>query len=172
MDTAIGGIYLPHLKHNVIAPVLAYLNLGGEQALHMVTGTFVAESYSGQVTYLKQLGKGPALGACQMEPFTYNDIWNNFLNSSKHVSLANELRSLSGTLNASKATIPDVELLTGNLFFAAAMCRVFYLRIAEPLPKADDATALANYHKKHYNTSLGKANAQRNIECFQRAIDA
>lgn len=172
MTNSLGGIDISQLKFLIISPILQYLQLGGTKAINLITGTCLAESYNGQATYLKQIGGGPALGICQMEPFTYNDIWTNFLSSSKRVLLVNKLQSLSGTLNASKSTIPDVELLTGNLFFAAAMCRVFYLRIAEPLPEANDATALANYHKKYYNTALGAADAIKNISKFQIAINA
>ena len=41
----------------------------------------MVEGYSGNFTYLKQMGNGPALSICQMEPATYCDICNNFLNN-------------------------------------------------------------------------------------------
>lgn len=74
MSQVTGGIYIPHLKHYVVTIALNYLELGGEQAVNLVTGTFLAEGYSGGSTYLKQLGKDPAVGPAQIEPATYRDI--------------------------------------------------------------------------------------------------
>lgn len=48
-----GGIYILHLKHHVVTPALSYLGLGGEQAVNLITGTFLAEGNSGGWTYLK-----------------------------------------------------------------------------------------------------------------------
>ena len=150
MSKVTGGIYIPHLKHCVVTPVLDYLELGGKRAINMVTGTFLAEGYAGGYTYLKQLGNGPALGPEQMEPATYSDIWKNFLSSTKRAALAARLRNIAGSFSTDGNGIPKPEVLTGNLFYAAAMCRVFYLRIPEALPLANDATVMATYHKRYY----------------------
>lgn len=171
MSKVTGGIYLSHLKYEVIKPALAYLKLESDNAVNQVMGTFLAEGYASGCTYLKQLGKGPAVGILQMEPVTYKDIWNNYLLNPKRSLQAQALREIAGHFSLDDQGIPKVATLTGNMFFAAAMCRVFYLRITEPLPKADDATAMAQYHKKYYNTALGKANWQINIDRFQQAID-
>lgn len=48
-----GGIYILHLKHHVVTPALNYLELGDEQAINLVTDTFLAEGNSGGWTYLK-----------------------------------------------------------------------------------------------------------------------
>ncbi|CAI3948258.1 unnamed protein product [Commensalibacter communis] len=172
MAKVTGGIYIPHLKNEIIQPALDYLGLGGARAINQVTGTFLAEGYAGGFTYLKQLGKGPAVGAMQMEPFTYNDIWKNFLLTPKRNHLANLLKNIAGTFNADSAGIPKPNTLTGDIFFAAAMCRIFYLRVPTALPLASDASGMAQYHKKYYNTSLGKAVWQDNVDRFQQAIDA
>ncbi|MDI2091470.1 hypothetical protein [Commensalibacter oyaizuii] len=172
MAKVTGGIYIPHLKQEIITPALNYIGFGGQRAINQVTGTFLAEGYAGGSTYLKQLGKGPALGAMQMEPFTYNDIWTNFLSGPRRANLATALKHLAGDWNTDNRAIPKPGVMTGNLFFAAAMCRVFYLRITAVLPLANDATAMAQYHKKYYNTALGKADWQSNVDRFQQAIDA
>ncbi|WP_271833536.1 hypothetical protein [Commensalibacter communis] len=172
MAKVTGGIYIPHLKNEIVQPALEYLGLGGARAINQVTGTFLAEGYAGGFTYLKQLGKGPAVGAMQMEPFTYNDIWKNFLLTPKRNHLANLLKNIAGTFNADSAGIPKPNTLTGDVFFAAAMCRIFYLRVPTALPLANDASGMAQYHKKYYNTSLGKAVWQENVDRFQQAIDA
>lgn len=172
MSQVTGGIYIPHLKNHVIIPALSYLGLGGEQAVNLVTGTFLAEGYSGGCTYLKQLGKGPAVGPAQMEPATYRDIWKNFLSNPKREVIAARLRNMAGTFTADNNSIPKPEAMIGDLFFAAAMCRVFYLRVPAPLPAANDAEAMANYHKLYYNTAAGKAVANENISRFYQAIKA
>lgn len=172
MSKVTGGIYIPHLKHEIVTPALNYLGLGGARAINQVTGTFLAEGYAGGCTYVKQLGKGPAVGPMQMEPVTYNDIWKNFLRGSKRANLATALKQLAGDWNTDANGIPKPEVMTGNIFFAAAMCRVHYLRVPTAIPEATDAQALSNYHKRHYNTALGKADPVANKERFQQAIDA
>lgn len=172
MSKVTGGIYIPHLKNEIVKPTLEYLKLGGSRAVNLVTGTFLAEGYAGGVTYLKQLGKGPAVGAMQMEPATYNDIWKNFLSGSKRANLAIALKQLAGDWNTDANGIPLPSVMTGNLFLAAAICRVHYLRFPTAIPEATDAQALSDYHKKHYNTSAGKADPVVNKDRFQQAIDA
>ncbi|CAI3960231.1 unnamed protein product [Commensalibacter communis] len=171
MSKVMGGIYIPHLKQEIVKPALEYLGLGGARAINQVTGTFLAEGYAGGCTYLKQLGKGPAVGAMQMEPATYNDIWKNFLSNPKRSHLAVLLKNIAGTFNTDNNGIPKAETMIGDLFFAAAMCRAFYLRVPTALPPANDASAMAQYHKRYYNTSQGKAIWQDNVDRFQQAID-
>lgn len=172
MAKVTGGIYIPHLKHEIVKPALEYIGFGGSRAINLVTGTFLAEGYAGGCTYVKQLDKGPAVGAMQMEPATYNDIWKNFLSGSKRATLATYLKQLAGDWNTDANGIPLPSVMTGNIFFAAAMCRVHYLRVSAAIPEATDALALSNYHKKYYNTSLGKADPVANKDRFQQAIDA
>ncbi|CAI3960140.1 unnamed protein product [Commensalibacter communis] len=40
------------------------------------------------------------------------------------------------------------------------------------LPLANDASAMAQYHKKYYNTAQGKAVWQDNVDRFKQVIDA
>lgn len=172
MTKVTGGIYIPHLKNEIVTPALNYIGLGGAKAINLVTGTFLAEGYASGYTYLKQLGNGPAVGAMQMEPATYNDIWKNFLSGSKRATLATYLKHLAGDWNTDANGIPLPSVMTGNVFFAAAMCRVHYLRVSAAIPEATDAQALSNYHKKYYNTSAGKADPVANKDRFQQAIEA
>lgn len=171
MAKVTGGIYIPHLKEHIVTPTLNYIGLGGSRAINLVTGTFLAEGYAGGYTYLKQI-KGPAVGAMQMEPATYNDIWKNFLSSSKRANLVTYLKQLAGDWNTDANGIPLPSVMTGGVFFAAAMCRVHYLRVPDAIPEATDAQALSNYHKKYYNTSVGKADPVANKDRFQQAIEA
>jgi len=50
------------------------------------------------------------------------------------------------------------------------MCRVHYLRRAEPLPKADDVHGMAAYWKRYYNTVHGKGTQQEFVENYERYI--
>jgi hypothetical protein len=154
------GINLQHLKYEVVEPALVAIGLECAAALSLVTGTALAESGA---EYLKQIGTGPALGLWQMEPATEQDIWSNFL-AYQH-DLASKVRGLL----TGGATTPQ---LIGNLPYAAAMCRIKYLRAPDALPAAKDAAGMAAYHKTIYNTAQGAADAATNTPLFEQAIDA
>ena len=140
------GIEPTQLRILVVRPALKAIDLWSQAAENLVMGTAAQES---NLRYLHQV-KGPAVGLFQIEPATYADIWNRYLNDQP--VLATKLRKLAGVTEG----IPDVNLMAGNLYFAAAMCRVFYRRLAAPLPAADDVAALGGYWKKYYNTVKGK----------------
>ena len=56
-------------------------------------------------------------------------------------------------------TVPHGALddqLIWNLAYASAVARLIYYRRPEPLPRADDLPALAEYWKAHFNTAAGK----------------
>lgn len=156
---------LSEIKWGLIAPTLERIGLYSDTALNLVTGTGLVESrYKTTV----QIGGGPALGWFQMEPATYQDIWRNYLVYRPELG-----KCLIGILGASQdtGTFPPAHLLQTNPAYAASMCRVKYLRVPAPLPP-NNAVSLSLYHKKYYNTILGKANAAKNIPLFQTAIDA
>ena len=152
---------LSAIKRQIILPVLEAINLGGNAAVNLATGTGLVES---RFMHDRQIN-GPALGWFQMEPRTHDDIWLNFLNYRS--DLANRILSVSGLTG-----IPEAENLLQNKAYSVCMCRVQYLRTPEPLPSATDAAALSAYHKQHYNTVLGQANAAANTSLFQQAIKA
>ncbi|EUK17480.1 hypothetical protein [Commensalibacter papalotli (ex Servin-Garciduenas et al. 2014)] len=86
MSNITDGIYIPHLKYEILTPALNYLGLGGSRAINQVTSTFLPEGYASGYTYSKQLGNGPAVGVMQMELTTYNDVWKNFLSTPSAVT--------------------------------------------------------------------------------------
>ncbi len=129
----------------LIDVVLRGLGLWSESARALLLGTAAQESRLG--TYLRQLGKGPALGIFQMEPATERDIWTNYL--AYHPALAGKITEVTGVSG------PGWQLHF-NLAYQIAMARVHYLRVPRPLPAADDLGGLAAYWKKYYNTALGK----------------
>ena len=63
------------LRECIIKPTLDSLQMYSQAAEELLVFTCACESLGG--TYLKQV-KGPALGIYQMEPATYQDIWENY----------------------------------------------------------------------------------------------
>lgn len=151
---------ISEIKHQIIAPALKEIGLYSDTALNLVTGTGLVESGYRVTT---QLGGGPALGWFQMEPETYEDCWTNYLRYRPELA-----RSVSALCHAAN---PSASLLQSNPAYAAAMCRVKYLRVPSPLPP-NNAQSLSLYHKRYYNTMQGKADATKNVPLFQAAIDA
>ena len=158
---------LSEIKHQIIAPALKEIGLYSDTALNLVTGTGLVES--GYRTTI-QIGGGPALGWFQMEPTTHDDCWKNYL--VYRTDLAQKILSLlpENLSPASSKLHPQASCLICPAY-AAAMCRVKYLRVPAPLPP-NDAQSLSLYHKRYYNTMQGKADATKNIPLFQAAIDA
>jgi len=130
-------------RKHIIRPALEAIDLHSEAAEELVLGTAVKES---ELTFLKQLGDGPALGLFQMEPATHDDIWTNFLAYKKE---------LATKVNAMVCHNRLPEKMIWNLYYAAAMCRVHYYRVPAALPSQGDIDAQAAYWKKYYNTPLG-----------------
>ncbi|MFT9325008.1 MAG: hypothetical protein ABF537_12850, partial [Acetobacter sp.] len=59
------GLDLAQFKALLVSPVLGQLELGGNAAVNLLTGTALVES---GLVWLRQNGGGPALGLWQMEP--------------------------------------------------------------------------------------------------------
>lgn len=155
------------IKWGLIDPTLKVIGLYSDAALNLVTGTGLVES--GYRTTV-QMNGGPALGWFQMEPATHDDCWRNYLAYRK--GLAQKILSLLPE-NLSPASSKFHPQSSDLIYpaYAAAMCRVKYLRVPAPLPP-NDAASLSLYHKRYYNTIQGKADATKNIPLFQAAIDA
>lgn len=110
----------------------------------------IAAHESGGFLYSKQV-RGPALSFFQLEPASYTDV------------CAYAMRK--GYL---KGEIPGpVERIIFDPTFAAAIARIFILRIPEPLPDPDNLRGLARYAKKYWNTNLGKATPGMYLEAYQ-----
>jgi hypothetical protein len=157
------GINLKQLMSLIIEPTLNSLGILSESAVILLAGTAGVES--GYGTYIKQIGKGPALGIYQMEPTTHADIWNNYLAFNKELAA----RIVRGC-DLPNDVISEFRLIS-NLRYATAMTRMHYLRVKEPLPHQDDADAFAQYHKKYYNTYLGKTKTDDSKRYFEECID-
>lgn len=150
------SIDVKQLKLYVIIPVLEQIDLYSDSSVNLLLGTCAQESEMG--TYLKQIN-GPALGIYQIEPNTHNDVWDNYL------VYKPELRDKVlriGERNSNSLIV--------NLAYQTAIARIIYLRVANPLPTANDIPGLANYYKKYYNTVSGKAILEEVIEKFRSVI--
>lgn len=143
---------------DLIKRVLVALDLHSESVENLLMGTAAQESALGE--YIRQLGNGPALGVFQMEPATFKDIVQNYLQYKPE--LAKLVMSVSG-VNALRS-----EYLEYNLALSICMCRVHYLRVSEKMP--DNLTGWAKYWKEHYNTRLGKGTEEEFIRNFKKYV--
>ena len=153
------------LRYEIIRPVLKYLDPEipySMAAENLLMGTCAQESRMG--TFLVQKGWGPAKGIFQMEPATEKDIHNNFL------FYKSGLREMMDDLYSEYG--PPIEGtcdLVGNLYYAAAMCRVHYYRVKWPLPN-DNVEELAHYWKLHYNTPEGKGTVEEFVKNYKLLV--
>ena len=144
----------------IVKSTLTDLMLYSEVAEELLIFTCAVESDGG--TYLKQT-VGRALGIYQMEPETYNDIWQNYINNNGSLSL----RILS---NFNVSRMPFEDRMIYDLRFATLMARIHYYRAIEPLPNSINEDTLWEYYKRHYNTVLGKATKEESIKKYHDFI--
>jgi hypothetical protein len=144
----------------IVQKALKAINLWSLEAEELLMLTAAQESQLGY--YIKQVN-GSALGVFQMMPETYSDIIINYL--SHNVDLKHTILKVLNMIQ-----MPSAEKLVHNLFFAAIMCRVHYLRIKDPIPPANNILALANYYKRFYNSSLGAATIEQAIANYNKFV--
>ena len=147
---------LEQLRELIVRPVLQHLELWSAAAENLVLGTALVES---KAEYIHQV-RGPALGLWQMEPATHDDIWVNFLQYNS------TLRELVKELQSPAQITAGSNELIGNLYYGAAMCRIHYRRVKDPLPQAKDAEGMARYWKDFYNTSRGAGTVEKALPRF------
>lgn len=152
-------INIEELALHVVKPTLDQIGLNQPGALELVVGTALVES---GLSHLVQVG-GPAVGLWQVEPVTFQDCFDNFLNFKPDLLQAVQALSINKR---------DPNEMAGNLFLGAAMCRIKYLRSPAALPAPSDAAGMAHIHKVVYNSAFGAANEDVNTPLFQRVIDA
>lgn len=139
----------------VIEPVLSSMGLYSEEAVRLLLMIMAHESRKGY--YIKQT-VGPAVGVYQMEPATHDDI-RQFLMRKLLIDKVEYLRMRGAYMGAA-------EEMAGNMYYATAMARAFFLRFPESLPKGSDEE-LAKYAKRRWNTSAGKATWQDYLKAYQ-----
>jgi len=148
-----------HQLRTLIEETLEEIGFYSPEATDLILGTIAQESDSG--TYIKQLGNGPALGICQMEPATHKDIWKNYL------AYKDSLSDKINKLTTDNSGIYGEEM-RWNLKYAIAMCRVHYLRKKGAIPKTVEGQA--KYWKDHYNTHLGKGTTEEYINNYNKYV--
>ncbi len=148
------------LRRAIVRPALEAIGLHSQPAEELLLGTIAQESGGGR--YVAQL-QGPALGICQMEPATHDDIWNNYLGYRDE--LAERLLNAVGAGNR-----PSAERLAWDLRYAVALARLHYYRASEALPAADDVQGQADYWKRHYNTAAGAGTPAEYVDSYRRLI--
>ena len=147
---------IAQLREFIIKPALHDLVMYSPEAEELLVFTCAVESNG--CSYIKQ-ESGPALGIYQMEPRTYNDIWQNYV-----VKKGSLILTMISNFHAS--FMPDEQRLMYDWRFATAMARLFYAIIPEPLPNPKDIDALWCYYKIYYNTKLGAAQKAESIKKY------
>ncbi|GAB6854477.1 hypothetical protein [Asaia astilbis] len=162
------GINTSQLKALVVAPTLQLMGQSHASmaAVNLVVGTALAESNAAYLRQVTNTGYGPAMGLWQMEPFTHDDCWSNWLRYPGQSKAATAIRAMIGNLPAT------ADLMVTNLAYACAMCRVKYYRAPAALPHFADAEGLSRYHKQFYNSALGAADPVANVAHFREAVQA
>lgn len=135
------------IRDYVITPALIAIDAYSDEALDMILFTGAVES---RYEHVRQVN-GPALSWFQIEPRTHDDIWSNFLGYTGRQHLIDGLLDLS-----SKTTIGVARTMEVNPWYAAAMCRIHYMRDRQKLPEVGNRQAQAEYWKRVYNTKHGK----------------
>ncbi len=145
---------------DAIRPALSALQKGGRASEQLLLGTAIQESL---LVHREQLNGGPALGLFQMEGETHTDCWVNYLDFRD--GLADKVRQ-----TLSPGEDPAAETMKINDGYAAAMCRVKYLRVPKALPPADDISGMADYWKQYYNTPLGAGTPDEFLEKWPQFV--
>jgi hypothetical protein len=146
----------PQALRQLISDTLTPLNLYSDDVAELLLFTCANESDFG--VYRVQGGGGPALGVFQMEPATFNDIFNNYL--AYHLNLKVAVQQLG--------TVPSDMINNDN--FAIVMARLQYLRASGAIPSKNDIDGIWDYYKLHYNTPLGAATKDRAMAAYNKYV--
>lgn len=160
------GLDPKQFVRHIVRPILQRIQLWSPPAEVLVTGTALVES---NLRYVDQVDKrnrpGPAFGLWQMEGPTHADHYRTFLVHQPELK-----RAVLSLASRYTADFPDPGEMVFNAGYACAMCRVDYRRVRESLPPVNDARRMAEYHKRYYNSALGKTKVEESIKHFQFAI--
>ncbi len=141
----------------LITDTLKEIGLYSENARELIMGTFAQES---NFKYTRQIGGGPALGYCQIEPSTFKDIINNYLKYKPE--LMGKVMKSCGIVSFN----PDD--LVENKKLMICMTRVHYLRVSDPLPSHKDVWAMGEYWKQFFNTPKGKGTVSEFVKNYTK----
>lgn len=143
------------LHRFVVRPALERINLAGLAAERLVIGTGLTESGLSAIDQRERATvdrPGPAFGLFQMERATHD--WLRQWAQRRRGSLPGIAGGLE-VMACHYAFLPPHEQMAGNLYYAAAMCRLRYFVDKAPLPAADDLDGMAAAWKRIYNSTAG-----------------
>lgn len=129
-------------------------------AQRLVVETLAHESDG--FTYLHQFPMGPALGLCQMEEPTWDDLWDRFLDLPKYADLLSAVMSY-----CCHGELPAFADLVWNLRLNVAMCRLRYFSQPHPLPD-DTLESRAAYWGLAYQTMADPEKIKRYMDNAKR----
>jgi len=154
-------------RTQAVQPVLQILAgwngaMNALSAENLLVGTAVQES---RLTYLAQLGGGPALSVMQIEPATNDDVWTNYL------AFRDDLASIVESLSA--GSTHSAQQLPWNIGYSIAIARLVFWRQSAPLPAdPNNLNALGQYWKDHYNSAGDAGTAEEWVTNYQRYVVA
>lgn len=146
------------LRKYIVAAALHDLGLWSREAEDLIMGTIAVESSGG--AYLRQRNDGPALGICQIEPATHNDIAYRYLVARPDLH--------AKALRAAHVINLTTDHLVGNLRYSVTLCRLKYYMCPGAIPKSLEGQA--DYWKKYYNTLKGAGTVRKYIEAYQAIV--
>jgi hypothetical protein len=150
---------LGQLLARAIVPAAVALGLDSPAWRVLGIGTAAAETGG---AYIAQYPTGPALSPFQIEPATAADVL-------RRVEMIDPVK-----FNALRpmriSGLDPVAQLDVNLLYAAAICRLKYWLIENPLPAANDLVGFGVYWKAWYNTGLGAGNVNDFVSRFKALV--
>jgi len=145
----------------VLVPALQAISLYSPAAHILILGTFLIES---ELKFVEQKGPGDAMGFGQVEEITYNCILR-YLNRFDKTNLK-EICLAACFYTA----FPPRSAVMHNLRWSVIITRLKYLSVKAGLPRWSDADAMADYHKRWYNTLGGKTDVKISVNVFKGII--
>jgi len=142
----------------LVETTLKELGKYSPDAVNLILGTIAQESHYGK--YRKQLGEGPALGICQIEPDTFNDCISNYINFRHELK-----RKILEVCHISSFSVNDLYL---NDRLSICMARVKYMRDKQAIPNTVEG--YAKMWKRVYNSELGAGKPEEFIENYNRFV--
>jgi len=139
------------LLNHVVIPMLKDIPKGlTEQSKLAIMMIIAHESKRGE--FIKQIGKGPAVGLIQMEPRTHDSTWkfgDSIWINAMNAGIITPQEKASGIHPPAERLIYDLKY---NVFMARQ--RLFM----KPGTLPSDLVSMSLYLKKHWNSVVGKAN--------------
>lgn len=144
------------LRFEIVRPALRSIHMHSQAAENLIMGTAAQES---RLEYVRQLD-GPALSLFQIEPATYHDYWDKFLEFRPTIEM-DILRAIATDRQ------PPADRLIWDIRFATIMCRIHYRRISDALPDPHDVWGMAHYWKRYYNTEKGAGTVDEFVKNYR-----